>query len=305
MKLYSNKKILAITAVLICSANSVFATSSYKGNYRSGCNYTNGSSPDNSVCDTWEGSEIYDLYNNGTNIQYGTETSAGSVVVDGVSIRVSGWADTANASGASDTIVDQNNQAFPFYWNGEDGGMGMLNNDENYSDSSWSHAIDNLSGHTTDYDMVLFSFSEEVSLAGATFSWLGGAVSSQQLTVVGLNSISGLTSGSPTWESIAGSSAVVSAGSFQIEKCDDVYVSDFTSSETAQYWLVGAYNTAFGYVNGFSKNDDEFKLASLGFSKAKTPETGEKPPTDVNAPGSFALLVLGGGFMAWRRRKNV
>ncbi|MDP5032425.1 PEP-CTERM sorting domain-containing protein [Paraglaciecola sp.] len=37
----------------------------------------------------------------------------------------------------------------------------------------------------------------------------------------------------------------------------------------------------------------------MGFKSG--PDLGGK--TDVSAPSSFALLILGGGLMAWRRRK--
>lgn len=293
MKLYSNKKILALTALFVCFTNNAFATNN------SGCNTGGSTPPTSTTCDTWEGALNYDLYTTESNVEIGTEFSTGgNINIDGVSIKVSAWSDTY---GNNDDIVVEGQVAGPWSSNGEFG-YGIKNQDEanRYRNDGYSHAIDNLDGYITDYDMVLFSFSEEVSLAGATFSWLGNDVDSQQITVVGLDSIQGL-SGS-TWDNIASSNSVVNAGSFQIEKCDDVYLSDFTSTKTAQYWLVGAYNTAFGYVSGFSQNDDAFKLASIGFGKKKTPV--EKPPTNVDAPSSFALLILGGGLMAWRRRKT-
>jgi hypothetical protein len=297
MKLYNINKILALSAAFVCFTNNAFATNN------SGCDPGSSTPPTSTTCDTWEGALNYDLYTTENNVEIGTDFSTGgNINIDGVSIKVSAWSDTY---GNNDDIVVEGQVAGPWTSNGEDG-YGIKNQDEldygDYENGGYSHAIDNLHGKTTDYDMVLFSFSEEVSLAGATFSWLNPKedVDSQQITVVGLDSIQGL-SGS-TWANIASSNSVVNAGSFQIEKCDDVYLSDFTTTKTAQYWLVGAYNTAFGYVSDFSKKDDAFKLASIGFGKKKTPV--EKPPTNVDAPSSFALLILGGGLMAWRRRKT-
>lgn len=299
MNKYGNKKILGLGAVLALVANVAMATGSHH-HQSNNCNDNDSSTP--SVCDSWADSEIYDMYlesSNSSNVDSGYSTSGSTVVVDGVGIEVSAWSDTA---GSGDDIVVGGYLAGPWS-NGTEVGYGMENQDEvdygNYQNGGYSHAIDNLAGNTTDYDMVLFSFSESVSLTGATFSWLTKE-SDQEVTVVGLNDISGLTSGSSSWADII-NSAVVSAGSFVIEKCDDVYTSTFTTTSTAQYWLVGAYNSAFAYVDSFTKNDDAFKLATIGFTKE---ETSGKPPTDVNAPGSLALLMLGGGFIAWRKRKS-
>ncbi|WP_158967937.1 exosortase-dependent surface protein XDP1 [Paraglaciecola sp. L3A3] len=247
--------------------------------------------------DTWAGANTYDLYqgtcNGGSNVSSGTGTSGG-FMVDGVSIKVSAWSDTGG--GGSDDIIESADIAGPWLSNGEVG-YGILNDDENNFDNhANAHTIDN-QGSAADYDMLLFSFSEAVSLSGATFSWLG-STNNQQVTAVGLNNITDLTSGNKTWSNINGSSSLVDKGSFSINAAAGVYKSDFTTTQAAQYWLVGAYNTAFGYVSGFTTKDDSFKLASIGFVKETT------PPTDnVNAPNSFAVLLLGGGLIALRRRK--
>lgn len=312
MKYLGKTKMFALLLVCSFTATNALATNSYKSGHSSSCHNGDGNSaPDTASCDTWQGAQSYDMYiesSNSQNIDHGYDTSGSTVVVDGVGIQVSAWSDTAsgydvNGHYSSDDIVVGASFAGPWS-NGTETGYGIINSDEqNSNNSGYSHAIDNLSGYIEDYDMVLFSFSEEVSLAGATFSWLGGNTSTQQVTVVGLNDISGLIGGSSTWESINGSAAVVSANSFTIENCDDVYVSDFTTVKTAQYWLVGAYNTAFGYVSGFTQNDDAFKLASIGFTKKENDSA--QPPTGVNAPGSFAILMLGGGFIAWRKRTTI
>ena len=300
-----NKFIISVLVAFIASTSNSFATSghsSYSGKYRSGCSHSN--TPGSTTCDSWEGALNYDMYienGSGNNVEDGYNITGSNVVIDGVGIEVSAWADT---SGNNDDLIVEGNLAGPWSSNGEVG-FGMMNQDEedwgNYSNSGYSHSIDNFGGSVTDYDMVLFSFSDAVSLVGATFSWLTNSSSTQQVSVVGLNDISGLTSGSSTWSDIASSAAVVTSGSFQIEHCDDGYVSDFTTTDAAQYWLVGAYNTAFGYVSGFSQNNDGFKLASIGFTKE--PDSVEKPPVEANAPSSFALIMLTGGFMAWRKRK--
>lgn len=313
MRLFPNKRIIVVGLVCAFAANSALASGGSRGSSNTGCHDGGGGTP-SSFCDTWSGAYNYDMYPGSSNVDQGYSTSdvvtANSVVVDGVNIQVSAWSDTGNYNGDYSRYGQTKDGSG---WGGEEdssvqsavlsSGPGWRYGVEN-SDSGDHHAIDNLKRNEfgeTDYDMVLFSFSENVSLEGATFSWLLDSASTQQVSIVGLNDISGLTNGSSSWADIESSSAVVNKGSFQIEKCGDVYVSEFTTTSSAQYWLVGAYNTIFGEVDGGSINNDAFKLATIGFVKDGT---SPKPPTDVDAPSSFAFLLLSGSFVAWRNRQR-
>lgn len=335
MKIVSSLTIITVALLGLSAASSANAT----GSTSSGCSTTTSTCDTWQGATVYD---MYDNGGTGANIDTGTSTTGSNVVVDGVGVEVSAWSDTGDYNGYYDLgdgsgsqyygLTHDNNTTYveddtvqaaalagPWTSNGETG-YGIENADGQY-DGQYSdgnggtfnvngdaHSIDNFSGSgtnysgTTDYDMVLFSFSEEVALQGASFSWLTNSASTQQVSVVGLNDISGLTSGTSSWSDLAGSAAFVTSGSFQIAQTDSVYVSDFSISQTAQYWLVGAYNTVFGSNSAFSENDDGFKLATVGFTK-KPGTPGEKPPTDVNAPNSFALLLLG-GFVAWRKRKT-
>ncbi|MGO4891355.1 exosortase-dependent surface protein XDP1 [Flavobacterium sp. W21_SRS_FM6] len=327
MKLFSNKKILALTIIVSCVASNAYATGkTYSKWYSSGCHSgggstgggstgggstgggsTGGGSSTSTFCDSFENNFNYDIYEKSTGLKVdeGTDGSLSSVHVDGVGIQVSAWSQIDLDAPKEDlvktaTIKDYLNSE------GTDKGLGVLNSYETNSGSGdYSHGVDNYSGHYTDYDMILLSFSEAVTLDGATFSWLGkGGVDKTQVSVAGLNDISGLVSGQQNWQDIANGS--VASNSFQVINCEtpygSTYVSDFAAIGPAQYWLIGAYNTVFGDLgDDGSLGNDSFKLASVGFTKV--PDTGTKPPTDVNAPSSFALLILGGGLMAWRRRK--
>ena len=282
-----------------------------KGSYSSGgssCSTSGGSQPSTPVCDSWGDALIYDLYYESTgseNVNYGWSTTGSSVVIDGVGIKVSGWSDTGDAAGTDATVEEANFvDAGPWYNSATNSkGYGMYNADEISFDRVGDyHALDNY-GNWDDTDMVLLSFSESVSLTGATFSWAENNGVEQEVTAVGLTDISALTGGNSTWASIASSFvAANTAGSFIIEKCDDVFQSTFTTTGTAQYWLVGAYNAAFAYVDGFKKND-AFKLASIGFTKeTEDGNTGGSEP--VNAPGTLALLIIAGAYVGWRRKQQ-
>lgn len=274
-----------------------------------------------SACDSWADAEIYDLYNESINSSFvdigWADAASSSVVVEGVGIKVSAWSDTGNYNGdwtgngvegdgsgypigsldgplEQDTTLAAASLAGPWQGNGGEYGFGLSN-----ADAYDFHAIDNLESDfgEVDYDMVLFSFSEAVSLTGATFSWLNSDVSTQQVSIAGFNSLSDMSS----WSAIASQIAPGMSGSFSIENCNDVFQSTFTTTGTAQYWLVGAYNAAFGFVDSFTQNDDAWKLASIGFTKVNDEDNGGSEP--VNAPSSFALLLLAGGFAAWRRKQ--
>ncbi|MDG6100126.1 hypothetical protein EXU34_21940 [Alteromonas sp. ZYF713] len=282
MRFNCNKTVLVLSTIGLFASGVASATGS-----SSGCNVNTG-------CDSWTNASVYDLTTSEHNYQVyeNIDPTNSTVVVNGVSISVTAWSDTAG--GGSDDIVTSASMSGPY---GE--GFGIINQDEDSFDRhDHYHAVDNM-GNATDYDMILFSFSEAVSLTGATFSWAGGYSWTQQVTVAGLSDINQLTSGSASWNDISSSIDDSMKGSFQMGH-DGTYYSDFTTSGTSQYWLVGAYNSLFAYVDGFSKHNDAFKLSSIGFNQV---EDNNGEPDPVNAPSSFALLLLAGGFAAWRKKQ--
>ena len=309
MRFNCSKTALVLSTVGLLASGLVSATSN------NSCNMTTG-------CDSWGNAKIYNMYDD-----LGDDYSTG-INLKGITVNVSAWSDVGNYTGSQsycdgyqyrsscyggswkdfdgsgvnseeDDTVQSANFAGP-WWSGSQIGYGMYS-----GDAGESHTIDNYSNEYggTDYDMVLLSFSEEVSLVGATFSYLDGYASKNQVTVAGLSDtgLGQLTSGNATWQQIADNISGSLKNSFQIGSDNGTYYSDFTFTETSKYWLVGAYNTAFGFVDGFSKNNDGFKLSSIGFNKIEAEPNDSPDP--VNAPSSFALLLLAGGFAAWRRRQ--
>ncbi len=95
----------------------------------------------------------------------------------------------------------------------------------------------------------------------------------------------------------------LTSASFDIENCEYLdHRADFTFTESAQYWLVGAYNTVFGNIGG-KFNNDAFKLANIGFSVTET--AGTPDPTKVSEPGTIGLLMACSLFVMWRRKKAI
>ena len=305
MRFNCNKTVLVL-GTLGALASGV-ASATYSNN---NCNMTTG-------CDSWGEAKIYNMYDD-----LGNDYSSG-INLNGITVTVSAWSDVGNYTGNESycTGYEFRNRCYYGSWVDVDGsGFGGEEDDTVQSaefagpwssgsqvgygmysgDAGESHTIDNYYNEygDTDYDMVLLSFSEEVSLTGATFSYVDGYASQNQVTVAGLSDtgLGQLTSGSSTWGDIAATVGSSLKNSFQIGTDNGTYYSDFTFTATSKYWLVGAYNTAFGYVSGFSKNNDGFKLSAIGFNQIEADPNDSPDP--VNAPSSFALLLLAGGFAA-------
>ena len=297
--------LLSIASISTLSANSAFATYYKKHDY-SYCGSSSSNSGQSKQCNSPLGENTYDLVDDGV---YNSVDPANSTVeINGVNVSLSAFSDTNNVSG--ETVVAANLQKISNTW-----AYGITNNDEAYYNGSADHAIDNLnyyyegsnaaykSGVTNverDYDFVLLSFDSAVTLTGASFSWLYSSNDSQ-VSVAALSDTSALTSGVNTWSDIV-ADALTSA-SYDIENCDYLeHRADFAFTESAQYWLVGAYNTVFGNIGGYIGND-AFKLANVGFSITET--TGTPDTTEVSEPGTIGLLMACSLIVMWRRKKLV
>ncbi len=157
--------------------------------------------------------------------------------------------------------------------------------------NSPQHAVDN-SGK--DYDALLFSFDKIVDVSKLGIGWYSGDADVSLLAYTGATPFSGSLSGNwldllaNGW-SVVGNYDRNGTGEFNVN------AADYTSG----YWLVGAYNRAFG--GNLSKNNDYFKLNSITIEAVKPPDT--PPPVTVPESGSLMLFLLGfiGLLMARRR----
>ena len=286
-----------LTATVLCSAALMFAPQAFSGSWYyndySGCGSSGSNNSSSSYCESALGENVYDLIEDG--IDLGTNADASTISVDDVNISLSAWSDTVGTYNddvvTEATLVKLSNNY----------GYGIYNADDEYLGSSPDHAIDsyNTLSYNVDYDFdfVLLSFSEAVTLTGAGFSWIGNSYDTQ-VSIAGLNDISSLTSGTQTWSNIV--EDALTAGSYDIEYCEYVdYRADFSENASAQYWLIGAYNSVFGQIDGTMYND-AFKLTSIGFATdaSDTPTT----PTSVNEPGMFGALLACALVIGWRRR---
>lgn len=306
-KTFSLQTVLLLSTALLStlSANSAFATYYKKQSY-SHCGSSSQSNEQSNVCNSPLGEYTYDLVDDKV-----TQTNQGNnsfVQIDGLNISMSAFSDTQGVTG--ETVVGAKLEKISDKW-----AYGITNNDEAYYRGGADHAIDNLNYFSSgsdnsknyrftnverDYDFILLSFDSAVTLTGASFSWLYDSRDSQ-VSVAALSNTSKLTSGVNTWSHIV-EDALTSA-SFDIESCEYLdHRADFTFTESAQYWLVGAYNTVFGNIGG-EFNNDAFKLANIGFSVTET--AGTPDPTKVSEPGTIGLLMACSLFVMWRRKKAI
>ena len=276
----------------------------------------------------------YSLVNNGISYSLVGDSDNGTAVttIDGTTVYVglTAWSDTGYYQSYKDTFTsyyyrDENDdlvkkQGMLDGWINSNNttGYGLINKDSteqsDYTTSSYygdAHTIDNKrtgDRGKQDFDMVLLSFSESVTLTSGSFSSVyhyNNTNSSKEVSVVGLPDIDKFQGNeSFTWSDIA-SIKGIETGHFSVgSKVNNYYQSEFTGLSAAKYWLVGAYNTIFD--SGASQESDfGFKLSALGFSIDNTPDTPTTPPTEVSEPGALALMSLGLGLVLYRRKRRV
>lgn len=185
-------------------------------------------------------------------------------------LTLTGWSNksTGNKAIAQDQIAR---------WSGS--GVGVENQ------NSPQHAVDNSSG---DYDALLFSFSKVVDLNKLGIGWYQTDADVSVLAYTGATPFAGNLNGfgsnwaallSNGW-SVVGNYNRNGTGTFNVNPAD----------VKSQYWLVGAYNSAYG--GSLSQKNDYFKLNSVTFEAVKVPE-----------PGTVLLFAMGLlGLVAARRR---
>lgn len=186
---------------------------------------------------------------------------------------VTGWSNKSNG----DRTIAQDQIA---RWAGS--GLGVENK------NSPEHAVDNSS--TKDYDALLFSFDQIVDVSRLGIGWYQKDADVSVLAYTGATPFTGSLSGNWTdllangW-SVVGNYNRNGTGGFNVNPAD----------ASSQYWLVGAYNRAFGGT--LSQNNDFFKLNSITFEAIEVVEVPESSP--------LILLLLGLAGIGFARRRTL
>ncbi|MBU3017582.1 PEP-CTERM sorting domain-containing protein [Paraglaciecola agarilytica] len=193
-------------------------------------------------------------------------------------LTITAWADTKDANNPDtiETATAAHNS------------HGLLNyNRDEYSNE---HYVDNYGDET---DMLLFTFDDLVSITGIN---IGYFKTDSDISIAAFDSLPTLQG--ETWDTVA-SNADFKTSFSNLKKGLNTLSS--SSNFESKYWLIGAYNGAFGSP-GWSSNNDYLKIAGITTVAGSNPDP--KPPTDVAEPSSLAVLASFGLFAAWRRRKS-
>lgn len=257
---------------------------------------------------TWDFTD--DIQNgNDSTLSSNTYGNTISMVIDGIDLTVSGWADSLGVTNTNDIHSEVVEEARLVYY-GES--LGMINQDEGAIGDTGqpNHSIDNYDSCNwgDDIEMVLLHFSEAVSLEGINIGWAreeysnGSTYAQSDITTV---AYTGDYDGYDT-DVIAGKSwsqvAADSAWTFVDDLMDvaqyDYHTVDNSNNIVSNYWLVGAYNPIFGGMNWTSDNDG-FKLSGVTTKKSVT---NIEPPTEVPEPAPLALFVIGAALVMTRKK---
>ena len=246
--------------------------------------------------------------------------SPSGIDINGVSVSISAWADTATSSQTDVQLRCRR-------WGGCSPRQVTVTHDLDTVESAtaqlvngWGYGIRNdlepIGSHQTidnygesingtfvdSFEYLLFSFDSKVNISQIDFGWHAGH--DQQVSVASIANSADIESAS--WSSIVSNQTTLNAisASFSIVGSQNNGSANLQSlgNTYSNYWLVGAYNKTFGDIGGHDDND-AFKITSIQFKSKLTPPP--PPSTEVSEPGARALMSLGLGLVLYRRKRRV
>lgn len=207
-------------------------------------------------------------------------------------------AGTAAISGWSSTGTNGNWSAASLSDQGSSSGLGVVNrtysgSGDNESSTGGGHAIDN----STNIDGVLFSFQKSTILNQLRVGWSG---SDGDLTVMYYTGSATTAAGAmASW----GKNGLGTGWNLlkHYDVAGNISSPDYdlnlnnSGAKSSSFWLITAYNSAFGSTGAWSTGADAFKLLSVSGTTAS-----------VSEPGALALVGLAmlGGVAARRQRRK-
>lgn len=230
--------------------------------------------------------EVWDFNisgSNGDNFTSYSETGS-----RGTNLTITAWSSTGSGGTVESAMLEKYGNGFGVHNQRENGGMP-------------THSTDSFGIET---DMILLTFADAVNIANLELSWAtdgsGNGTGAADMSVAAysgttLNFANATTN--KTWADLVASNweshsyANISTVGYQA-------IDNPTFTTNSKYWLVGAYDTAFGTLSGSGANNDGLKLAGVG---GHTQENNE-----VAEPGSLVTLsaAIVGLCLSRRRKKS-
>lgn len=248
--------------------------------------------------DTWEFASGDRTLTSGVGNTFTVDNDTGSSDASDV-ITVTGWSDTG-----TNNVIEAGELGYST-------GYGLTLTENGSPSGSPNHAIDNFDSN---FDMVLVSFDQSISLSEFSIDWRyeGAGYTQADITVVayeGNDTISTLA-GVNKWDALAApGSGWTTVGRYaDVDSGADIAYQTVTTTVESKYWLIGAFNPVFtggerppggGLGTGWA---DAFKLASVAGTYADTP-----PPPSIPEPASLFIFAtaLFGLMSAKRGKANI
>ena len=223
----------------------------------------------------------------------GFGNSATITDASGLNVTITAWSNTQDVNGP-----DRVQNARLANNGGDGGGLLVFNRDEGSNDFSTNpcdgHCIDNRNDTTDgDTDFVLFSFNHAVSLTELFIGYYEGGPDISIAAFASMPNFIGRTLGN-----IASNSNTNLLYKNSLNNVGNFETLNLTSGGQvveSQYWLVSAYHSVFGFLDGDQWND-AFKFKGLTVHRQMT------PPSDADAPPMFIALCLALAALVYRRK---